>query len=206
MLDQPVEHWPLALVVLCGVVVLLASIVPPWREKLRGWLTTEVRQPRIVPIVTVARDLFAIMGTVIVVVLWYRDVTSDEAADRNARAQSCASEYAAVTAAWQAREELLSDRAESYDRRAETLFASAVVASQVSDAPIDQMILSEYQEATEQAEDTTVQVERVAERVDTMARLRIGLAQYVAVSVDEGDDFVCPVLPDDLKVEAIPVG
>jgi len=158
------------------------------RERVRRSLARDVTAPRWVAFLWFVRDVVVVGGAILVAVLWWQAATRDEEADRNARIQACTSGYAATTSAWDA-------RVLSLDEQAEALFAEVIVQAAQSD-DVDPALLDRYQSTTDQAA-------AAAEKVDDMARRRIGLASYAARSVVAGNAFECPPLPARLMVEGI---
>lgn len=156
-------------------------------ERIRAALNRKVTMPRWAVGLDFVYRALLVVGSVIVVVLWWQAATRDEEADRNARIQSCTSEYAATTAAWDA-------RVLAIDEHGEALLARLIVQA-AEGGGISPGLLRDYRDVTDQAASA-------AGQVDAMARRRIALAQYAAESAAAGNDFECPALPAGLTVEA----
>jgi hypothetical protein len=183
-----VHDWWWALPAALFAAGVVVRLVPPWHRRVDEWLSREIRAPRAVLIIQTFRDIAVPVIAVVVAFLWWQAATRDEEADRNARIQSCSSVYAATYSAWDGRVVKL-------DQQADTVFARLIADSRGS-ADVGQDRIDEYTEARDAAE-------RASDVVDEMARRRIGLGVYSAVSVERGNDFQCPRLPRRLMVEAV---
>jgi hypothetical protein len=142
--------------------------------RFHDWWTRKIVMPRWAIALDLFYRLFLLGGAALVIVLWWQAATRDEEADRNARIQSCASVYAATYSAW--------------DATAGRLFGE-LIASSVDGTDPDPDQVEDYATATANA--------------DELARRRIGLGIYAAASVERGNDFSCPPLPERLMVTPI---
>lgn len=141
---------------------------------LNRWWTKRVTMPRWAIFVDAIWRIFLALGAITVIVLWYQAATRDEEADRNAQIQSCSSVYAATYSAW--------------DAEAQRLFGILIAAASADD-DINPADVESYRDATANTAE--------------LARRRIGLGLYAADSVEAGNGFQCPVLPQALMVQAI---
>lgn len=154
----------------------------------RDWFTKKVVMPRWAIGVDFVWRIFLGVSAAVVMVLWFQAATRDEEADRNARIQACTTEYAATTAAFDGRVVKL-------DQEADALFAD-IIGAAAGGGDVPPELVADYREVRSQAT-------QVGSAVDEMARRRIGLARFSADSVEEGNAFECPPIPDSLTVDPI---